>query len=71
MKPLPEDTKHQTTYRQFTNITSALMGPIVMLGLVGYGLSRYTGLPFGLEGGILLGSIAGMWGLLKQVSHWD
>jgi len=62
------DKKKSETYQQFNNITSALMGPILMFGLIGYGISHYTSFSFGTEIGVILGSIIGMILLIREVS---
>jgi F0F1-type ATP synthase assembly protein I len=61
--------KHKAAaYQQFSTITSALMGPIFMGGMIGYGVSRYTTFSFGLEVGVILGSVIGMILLIREVS---
>lgn len=62
------DKKKAEAYQQFSNITAALMGPILMFGLIGYGVSHYTNFSFGTEIGVILGSIIGMILLIQEVS---
>jgi len=62
------DPKKAETYQQFHNITSALLGPIAMFGLIGYGISHYTDFSFGSEIGIILGSIIGIILVIREAS---
>lgn len=62
------DKKQGPAFQQFSNITSALMGPIMMFGLIGYAVTHYTGFRFGTEIGVVLGSILGMGLLIREVS---
>ncbi len=63
-----KETEKSKTYQQFSNITSALMGPIMMFGGIGYGISYYTSFNFGTEIGVIIGSILGMVLLIKEAS---
>ena len=62
------DKKQGPAFQQFSTITSALMGPIIMFGFLGYGITWYTGFPFGTAIGIVFGSIIGMVLLIREVS---
>jgi len=43
-----------------------LVGAILFLGAVGYGIDRWCGIaPWGLFGGLLLGIIVGFYGVIK------
>ncbi len=45
-----------------------LIGAILLLGFVGYGVDRWQGTePWGLVGGLLLGIVVGMYELAKTV----
>jgi F0F1-type ATP synthase assembly protein I len=47
-----------------------LIGAIMLLGLIGYGIDRWSGTsPWFLVGGLLLGVIVGMYELAKTVWH--
>ena len=62
------DKKAVPAFQQFSNITAALMGPIMMFGLLGYGITWYTGFPFGTAIGVVFGSIIGMILLIREVA---
>ncbi len=47
-----------------------LIGAIMLLGLIGYGIDRWLGFsPWFLVGGLLLGIVVGMYELAKTVWH--
>ena len=47
-----------------------LIGAIMLLGGIGYGIDRWRGTsPWFLVGGLLLGIVVGMWELAKTVFH--
>ena len=47
-----------------------LIGAIMLLGLIGYGIDRWSGAsPWFLVGGLLLGIVVGMYELAKTVWH--
>jgi len=47
-----------------------LIGAIMLLGLIGYGIDRWSGTsPWFLVGGLLLGVAVGMYELAKTVWH--
>ncbi len=47
-----------------------LIGAILLLGLIGYGIDRWSGTsPWFLVGGLLLGVAVGMYELAKTVWH--
>jgi ATP synthase protein I len=47
-----------------------LIGAIMLLGLIGYGIDRWFGTsPWFLVGGLLLGIVVGMYELAKTVWH--
>ena len=47
-----------------------LIGAIMLLGLIGYGIDRWQGTsPWFLVGGLLLGIVVGMYELAKTVWH--
>jgi ATP synthase protein I len=47
-----------------------LIGAIMLLGLIGYGIDRWLGTsPWFLVGGLLLGIVVGMYELAKTVWH--
>jgi ATP synthase protein I len=50
------------------SISYSLIGSIMVLGALGYGLDRMAGTwPWGLVGGLLLGFVTGMYLLAKEV----
>jgi F0F1-type ATP synthase assembly protein I len=47
-----------------------LIGAVMLLGLIGYGIDRWRGTsPWFLVGGLLLGIVVGMYELAKTVWH--
>lgn len=47
-----------------------LIGAIMVLGAIGYGIDAWRGTsPWGLLGGLILGIVVGMWELAKVVWH--
>jgi F0F1-type ATP synthase assembly protein I len=47
-----------------------LIGAIILLGAIGYGIDYWRGTtPWFLLGGLLLGIVVGMWELAKTVFH--
>jgi F0F1-type ATP synthase assembly protein I len=47
-----------------------LIGAIIVLGAIGYGIDYWRGTaPWFLLGGLLLGIVVGMWELAKTVFH--
>jgi ATP synthase protein I len=47
-----------------------LIGAIILLGAIGYGIDYWRGTtPWFLLGGLLLGIVVGMWELSKTVFH--